>query len=80
LTLGFGLGVRYEALVQPLYQDPTNQEALKPFAQQTLGVSYGPACNCWRIEGVVTLRRDIGLEFSGVNFSVTGLGSFGSGG
>ncbi|MCE9666917.1 LPS assembly protein LptD [Myxococcus stipitatus] len=79
LTLGFGLGVRYEALVQPLYQDSTNQEH-KPFAQQTLGVSYGPACNCWRIEGVVTKRRDSGLEFSGVNLNVTGFGAFGSGG
>ncbi|MCP3101765.1 LPS assembly protein LptD [Myxococcus sp. K15C18031901] len=79
LTLGFGLGVRYEALVQPLYQDSTNQE-YKPFAQQTLGVSYGPACNCWRIEGVVTKRRDSGLEFSGVNLIVTGFGAFGSGG
>ncbi|MFY2561497.1 LPS-assembly protein LptD [Corallococcus terminator] len=79
LKLGFGLGVRYEALVQPLYQDRTTQES-KPFAQQTLGVSYGPACDCWRIEGVVTLRRDIGLEFSDVNVSVAGVGSFGSGG
>ncbi|NTX55326.1 LPS-assembly protein LptD [Myxococcus sp. CA039A] len=79
LKLGFGLGVRYEALVQPLYQDQITQE-YKPLAQQTLGVSYGPACDCWRIEGVVTLRRDIGLEFSDVNVSVAGVGSFGSGG
>lgn len=79
LRLGFGLGVRYEALVQPLYQDQTTQE-FKPFAQQTLGVSYGPACDCWRIEGVVTLRRDNRLEFSDVNVSVAGVGSFGSGG
>ncbi|WP_342381130.1 LPS assembly protein LptD [Myxococcus stipitatus] len=85
LMLGFGLGVRYEALVQPPSQDPTIQEISQnriynPLTQQTLGVSYGPACDCWRVEGVVTLRRDLGLEFSGVNFTVAGLGSFGSGG
>ncbi|WP_338867231.1 LPS-assembly protein LptD [Myxococcus stipitatus] len=85
LMLGFGLGVRYEALVQPPSQDPTNREITEnrmfnPLTQQTLGVSYGPACDCWRVEGVVTLRRDLGLEFSGVNFTVAGLGSFGSGG
>ncbi len=78
LRLGFGLGVRYEAIVQPIDQDPTTQES--PLAQQILGLSYGPACDCWRIEGVVTLRRGASLEFSGVNLSVAGFGSFGSGG
>ncbi|MFP2961470.1 LPS-assembly protein LptD [Myxococcus sp. 1LA] len=79
LKLGFGLGVRYEAIVQPLYQDPTTQEK-RPLAQQTFGLSYGPACDCWRVEGVMTLRRDLGLEFSGVNLIVADFGSFGSGG
>ncbi|AEI66150.1 LPS-assembly protein LptD [Corallococcus macrosporus] len=79
LKLGFGLGVRYEAIVQPLYQDPITQEN-RPLAQQTFGLSYGPACDCWRVEGVVTLRRELGLEFSGVNFIVADFGSFGSGG
>jgi LPS-assembly protein len=79
LRLGFGLGVRYEAIVQPLYQDPKTLES-QPLAQQTLGLSYGPACDCWRIEGVVMLRRGVALEFSGVNLSVAGFGNFGSGG
>ncbi|MCP3141134.1 LPS-assembly protein LptD [Pyxidicoccus xibeiensis] len=80
LTLGFGLGVRYEAYVQPLYQDPTTKEN-QPLAQQTLGLSYGPACDCWRIEGVVVLRRGADSpEFGGINLSVAGFGSFGSGG
>ncbi|MFP2931440.1 hypothetical protein ACLESO_40895 [Pyxidicoccus sp. 3LG] len=79
LTLGFGLGVRYEAYVQPLYQDPTTRES-QPLAQQTLGLSYGPACDCWRVEGVVVLRRGGTPEFGGVNLSVAGFGSFGSGG
>ncbi|MCY1045499.1 LPS assembly protein LptD [Corallococcus sp. bb12-1] len=79
IKLGFGLGLRYEALVQPLYKDPVSQES-QPLAQQTFGVSYGPACDCWRIEGVVILRRNQSPEFAGVNFSVAGFGSFGSGG
>lgn len=79
LKLGFGLGVRYEAIVQPLYQDSKTQEN-RPLAQQTFGLSYGPACDCWRVEGVVTARRELGLEFSGINLIVTDFGSFGSGG
>lgn len=79
IKLGFGLGLRYEALVQPLYKDLNTQES-QPLAQQTFGVSYGPACDCWRIEGVMILRRNQTPEFAGVNLSVAGFGSFGSGG
>lgn len=74
-TLGIGLGVRYEAIVQPLAQPPTS-----PLAQQVLGVSYGPACDCWRVEGVATLRRGQSRPDFGLNLSVAGFGSFGSGG
>ncbi|WP_164017215.1 LPS-assembly protein LptD [Pyxidicoccus trucidator] len=80
LRLGFGLGVRYEAYVQPLYEDPTTQESQSPLSQQTLGLSYGPACDCWRIEGVLVLRRGVSPEFGGINLSVAGFGSFGAGG
>ncbi|MFP2910027.1 LPS-assembly protein LptD [Pyxidicoccus sp. 3LFB2] len=79
LRLGFGLGVRYEAYVQPLFEDPNTQESL-PLAQQTLGLSYGPACDCWRIEGVMVLRRGLAPEFGGINLSVAGFGAFGAGG
>jgi LPS-assembly protein len=70
LTMGIGLGLRYEAIVQPL--DPNNV-----LAQQVFGLSYGPACDCWRLEGVVIKRRDVaGLDF-GANFTIARFGSFG---
>lgn len=74
-TLGIGLGLRYEALVLPLARDNES-----PLAQQILGVSYGPACDCWRVEGVATLRRGQSSPDFGLNLSVAGFGSFGSGG
>ncbi|XXF75776.1 LPS assembly protein LptD [Myxococcaceae bacterium GXIMD 01537] len=74
-TLGIGLGLRYEALVQPLARDDQS-----PLAQQVLGVSYGPACDCWRVEGVATLRRGQPRPDFGLNLTVAGFGSFGSGG
>jgi LPS-assembly protein len=74
MSLGIGLGMRYEAVVQPLAR------AQSPLAQQVLGVSYGPACDCWRIEGVATLRRGQKRPDFGLNLSVAGVGAFGSGG
>ena len=74
LSLGIGLGLRYEAIVQPLAKTQS------PLAQQVLGVSYGPACDCWRIEGVATLRRDQKRPDFGINLNVAGVGAFGSGG
>jgi LPS-assembly protein len=71
LTMGFGLGLRYEAIVQPLDQKNV-------LAQQVFGLSYGPACDCWRLEGVLIKRRDApGLDF-GANFTIARFGSFGS--
>jgi LPS-assembly protein len=74
LSLGIGLGLRYEAILQPLAKTQS------PLAQQVLGVSYGPACDCWRIEGVATLRRGQMRPDFGVNLNVAGVGAFGSGG
>jgi LPS-assembly protein len=74
LALGIGLGLRYEAIVQPLAKTQS------PLAQQVLGVSYGPACDCWRIEGVATLRRGQKRPDFGINLNVAGVGAFGSGG
>jgi LPS-assembly protein len=72
LTLGIGLGLRYEAIVQPLVKEQS------PLAQQILGVSYGPDCGCWRIEGVATLRRDQKAPDFGLNFNVASFGTLGS--
>lgn len=78
-NLPFGLRIRYEAIVQPLLDN-------LPLVQQLFGLSYGPACECWRIEGTAILRRqqlpdkDATLLFPdfGVNLSVSGFGSFGN--
>jgi LPS-assembly protein len=77
-TLGIGLGVRYEAIVQPLARKAPTPTS--PLAQQVLGVSYGPACDCWRVEGVATLRRNQHMPDFGLNLTVAGFGSFGAGG
>jgi LPS-assembly protein len=44
----FGLGARYEAVVQPA--------AAQKIVQQLIGLSYGPGCNCWRLEVHAWLR------------------------
>lgn len=44
----FGLGLRYDAIVQPA--------ATQKLPQQVIGVSYGPGCNCWRFEVYAGLR------------------------
>jgi LPS-assembly protein len=74
VTLGFGLGVRYEAIVQPQARSES------PLNQQWLAVSYGPACDCWRIEGVARLERGRARPDFGVNLTITGVGTFGTGG
>ncbi|WP_434381014.1 LPS-assembly protein LptD [Melittangium boletus] len=74
VTLGRGLGLRYEALVQPQTRDES------PLGQQWIGVSYAPACNCWRVEGIARLQRGRAIPDFGLNLSVTGVGSFGTGG
>ncbi|MFN0061153.1 MAG: LPS-assembly protein LptD [Myxococcaceae bacterium] len=70
----FGLGVRYEALVVP--------QAQKPLAQQTVGLSFAPACDCWQLEFGVQLTpgpKRLDYTFSG-NLTIARFGSFGTGG
>lgn len=80
----FGLGVRYDAVIQPA--------AERKFAQQVVGLSYGPGCDCWRLEVHAVLQPDrsvpqdrfLGAPFLAPNFgaslSIREFGSFGAGG
>lgn len=82
LTLPAGLQFRYDAVVQPL--------ADRPLTQQRLSLSYGPGCDCWRIEGYAWLRPDgsppglLGGPYLfpdfGVSLVIHQFGSFGTGG
>jgi LPS-assembly protein len=74
LTLGFGMGLRYESIIQPAEAKDS------PLLQQVLGVSYGPSCDCWRVEGVARFGRNQVVPDFGFNFSIAGIGSFGTGG
>lgn len=69
-----GFGARYEAIINP--RQPSNES---PIRQQIVGVSYGPACDCWRLEGQAVLRPNTPIQF-GLNFSISRFGSFGTGG
>ena len=73
-TLGFGLGLRYETIVQPQARSES------PLLQQWLGVSYGPACDCWRVEGIARLQRGRAIPDFGLSLTVSGVGTFGTGG
>ncbi|ATB26996.1 LPS-assembly protein LptD [Melittangium boletus] len=72
--LGFGLGLRYEVIVQP------QSRSESPLSQQWIGVSYAPACNCWRVEGIARLQRGRAIPDFGLNLTVAGVGTFGTGG
>jgi LPS-assembly protein len=74
VALGIGLGMRYEAIVQPQARSES------PLSQQWFAVSYGPACNCWRIEGVARLERGRARPDFGINLTIAGVGTFGTGG
>jgi len=81
----FGLGVRYEVMVAPSFELPAAKglrDAFlpSPLAQQVAGVSYGPACDCWRLEAYAVMRRDTDVPDFGVNLSLSRFGTFGSGG
>ncbi len=96
-----GLSFRYEAIVQPFFEPVAREDIVYSpgvvktitagerlqvqFPQQVVGVGYGPACDCWRLEGQAIMRGFRpgqplpALEF-GVNLSISRFGSFGSGG
>lgn len=85
---GFGLGLRYDALIQPA--------AVRKVPQQVVGVSYGPGCDCWRLEVHAVVQSDparppaegvpgaLGWPFLtpsfGASLSISHFGQFGTGG
>lgn len=75
--IGGGLGLTYNALLQP--------SAVQPLAQQSLGLFYAPACDCWRLDVQVSSYRSPDNRVFG-DFRVTGgltinhFGSIGAGG
>jgi LPS-assembly protein len=48
-------------------------------AQQTVGISYSPACNCWRLE-VFAVYRGSGMPDVGASLTISGFGTLGTGG
>jgi len=79
VALPFGFSGRYEALLTPAYS--------QLWRQMSAGVSYGPACDCWRLEfGAVIApgggagEPPIKLTNFGAVLTISGFGSFGSGG
>lgn len=92
----FGLGLRYEAIVRPLYNpfglntsggtpEIVRGNFFDKVSQQVVGVSYGPACDCWRIEAHAIIHpRDLNTNIFpkpdfGFTFTIARFGSFGNG-
>lgn len=88
-----GWGVRYDAMFQEFgFKPDPLQEQLTyalTFVQHTLGVSYGPACDCFRVEVTATQRLKSlpGAPFAeyrpfpdlSASVSITGFGKIGTG-
>ena len=91
-----GLGLRYDALFirgprhdsqVGLLEQPVVTSIF--LAEQTVGLSYGPACNCWRVEAFATQRPvfspdgqarsyRVAPDF-GASLTISNFGSFGTG-
>lgn len=67
-----GFGLRYDGI----YLDLSKVQLP---AQQTLGVSYGPACECWRLEVFGTYRPGFFPDL-GATLTITGFGTLGTSG
>jgi len=80
-----GLGLRYEALVGPRAPAVLPAGGFQPIRQQTLAASYGPACDCWRLEGQLVTRPNPLVAGAwtwqfGLSLTLAGFGTFGTGG
>jgi LPS-assembly protein len=77
---GFGLSLRYDAVIQPGAQTPS-RIPLNPLAQQILTAGYTPSCDCWRVDLTASLTRTEQNAWSrgvGLRFTLDRLGSFGT--
>jgi len=78
LDLVGGLGLGYDALVQPA--------AVQALTQQVFGLSYAPACRCWKVGIQAKFNVDpattnpFGVFNFGAVLSIDGFGTIGSGG
>src|SRR5581483_6646692 len=71
-----GFGARYDAI---FLQQPNIRGNVTPGvspAQQTVGLSYSPACNCWRLE-VFTVYRGTSRPDFGATLTISGFGTLG---
>jgi LPS-assembly protein len=82
--LPIGLGAGYEALIQPLNPLIAGEAntALNSFAstltQQTISLSYGPACDCWRVVGYARFYPTRLVPDFGLSLTIARFGTFGT--
>ena len=85
-----GFGLRYDIMfLQQSLGDEVSLTGTPTFllAQHTVGASYGPACDCWRLELFATQRTDGLIHPSphyrfpdvGATLTISGFGNIGSG-
>ncbi len=92
--LGYGLGLTYTAYFYPTlngttaFVDSTNvshPSQAQFFGQQYLGLTFAPACDCWRLDLLAHFNRplDGGSPFKAPDFffnlTISHFGSFGGG-
>lgn len=75
----YGVNARYEAIIAPRQRGNPTATDRSLLRQQVIALGYGPACDCWRLEGQVVLRPNLPIQ-AGLNFSISRFGSFGTGG
>jgi LPS-assembly protein len=86
--LPFGLAGHYDAIVQPLATPPSAAAGTPPpsgldkvaykFAQQVAAISYGPACDCWRVEAHAVFFPSTPVPNLGVSLTISRFGTFGN--
>ncbi|MBF5044320.1 LPS-assembly protein LptD [Aggregicoccus sp. 17bor-14] len=79
LRLGFGLGLDYGlSLLRRPPKDAPGGPGKLWLEYQTVGVSYSPSCDCWRVDTRLTLRPGVPRPEFGFTVTLAKFGSFGS--